>query len=208
MPVCNNFNSFFEFKRLIISQFENQAVCYKMLKVNYIWTILTPRRKEEVRSRRNEVALEICQGNKADVVLPLAPICEEPHTKVQLTVPLREITLKKPIFSPLSHARSWTRVHVWQLHVDILPAAYSELHRTGGRKGKSGGSHLTIRAAASPQTDTDRSENWHLHCGSVRGLRCPLIAFCFLHFMIKILAPRVGLQLVPFCVYLHQVQYD
>lgn len=39
---------------------------------------------------------------------------------------------KKPIFSPPLHpppsspsgARSRTRVHVWQLHVDILPAAY------------------------------------------------------------------------------------
>lgn len=54
------------------------------------------------------MAFEICQGNKADLVVAVAPICEEPHTKVQLTVPLREITLKKTIFFFLSnpHARS------------------------------------------------------------------------------------------------------
>lgn len=86
----------------------------------------------------------MCQGNRTDLVLAVSPICEEPHSKVQLSVPLREITLKKTLFFP--RARSWARVHVWQLHVDILPAAYSELHRTGGRKGKSVGSHLSISA--------------------------------------------------------------
>lgn len=90
------------------------------------------------------MAFQICPRNKTDLFLVVAPICEESRTKVQLAVPLREITLKKPIFA--SRARSWIRVHVWQLHVDILPAAYSELHSTGGRKGKSGGGHLTIGA--------------------------------------------------------------
>lgn len=94
---------------------------------------------------------------------------------MQLTVPLREITLKKSqFFRP--HARSWIRVHVWQLHVDILPAAYSELHRTWGRKGKSDGSH---RVTASLQTDTDNSENRRLHREPRHCVQCRLIVLRF-----------------------------
>lgn len=54
---------------------------------------------------------------------------------MQLAVRLRKITLKNSPSPPLRlllyplrlcAARSCSRVHVWQLHVDILPAAYSE----------------------------------------------------------------------------------
>lgn len=49
------------------------------------------------------MVFQIYEGNKADLVLDLTPICKEPHTKVQLTVPLREITLKAYFF-PLVRA--------------------------------------------------------------------------------------------------------
>lgn len=72
--------------------------------------------------------------------MPLPPIRKEARTDVQLTVqPLREKLhpkKKKKIaeFFFALRARSWARVHVWQLHVDILPAAYSELQQGWGRK--------------------------------------------------------------------------
>lgn len=53
----------------------------------------------------NYIVSEICHYNYSSLALPFPPICKEPHTKVQLTVPLREsCAFKKPIFRP--HARS------------------------------------------------------------------------------------------------------
>lgn len=52
---------------------------------------------------------QICQGNRTDLVLDLAPICKEPRTKVQLTVPLREITLKAYFFTLMrAHEHAFT----------------------------------------------------------------------------------------------------
>lgn len=150
------------------------------------------------------MVFQICQGNKADSVLDLTPICKEPHTKVQLTVPLREITLKAYFFS--SRARSWTRVHVWQLHVDILPAAYSELHRTGGRKGKSVGGHLTTSAlrlrtrTATAVKTAVCTVNVSVACNVLRSLSA--FAFCNLHSLPLVLDRSWSL-----CAYLSQVQY-
>ena len=67
----------------------------------------------------------------------LSPHRQEHHTfraagaKCHSANPPKGDSRKRPIFS---FARARKRAHVWQLHVDILPAAESEPHGTGGRK--------------------------------------------------------------------------
>lgn len=161
---------------------------------------------------RNSMVSEICHYNYSSPALPFPPICEEPRTKVQLTVPLREnCAFKKPIFRP--HARSWTRVHVWQLHVDILPAAYTELHGTGlGEKKNCKRSSLHRAPQVRRRTSVAVKSGIYAAIVSMTYSRLTsLSAFCFFSLFFffpssRLLAPRVGVQLVP-SVYLYKVQY-
>lgn len=125
-------------------------------------------------------------------------------------MPLREITLKRLLFflsPPLM------RAHEYAFTFGSSTSTFFQLHIVnctglGGKKGKSGGSHLTIRALqVRRRTPTAvktgvSNVNPAMACSI---LLWSLSAFAFYHQ--DYTCPRVGLQLVP-CVYLYQVQYD
>lgn len=143
-------------------------------------TIPTPQHKEEVRPRRNWSASEICQGTKTLLVLLLPPICKEPHTEVQLAVPLREITLKKSAYFfalMRAHEHAFTfgssTSTFFQRHIVNCTGLEEEKVK------KSGGRHRALwvrrRTRTAAKTGVCNSESSH-------SLQSPQIASCFCPF--------------------------
>lgn len=139
--------------------------------------------------------LEVGRGNKGRPVVPLPPIRKEARTDVQLTVqPLREKLHPKKIaeFFFALRARSWARVHVWQLHVDILPAAYSELQQGWGRKKVKSdwvAAAERCKSAHGPPTAAKNRRPQHRIAQQKR-------TFCVFDQQDDFVLPRVGSQLV------------
>lgn len=85
-----------------------------------------------------------------------------------------------------------TRSRVWQLHVDILPAAYSELQQGWGRKKvKSDRVAVAERCKSAHGSPTSVEKNRH------RIVQQQKRTFCIFDHQDYFVLPRVGSQLVP-----------
>lgn len=126
---------------------------------------------------------------------------------MQLTVPLREITLKKTIFSP-----PLVRAHEHAFTFGSSTSTFFQLHivnctALGEEKVKAASATLRLERCKSHRRTSTAVKTGictvdpDVDC----NVLCSISAFAF--YDLDCFPPRVGLQLVP-CVYLYQVQYD
>lgn len=133
------------------------------------------------------MSFKTCQGSETDLALAITLICEEPpHTKVQLTVPLREITQKKPLFFlPLL-----MRVHEHAFTFGSSTSTFFQLHIvncTGLGEEKVKASVATLRLERCKSADGQRPQ-WKQAFALWIQKWPALFAFCFCILTSRLLA--------------------